>query len=100
LNVLKPHLQTTILTLLEAGTSHRQIERVTGIDRKTIRAYSQRLTAERSNSPGVATGSERQTPAPRPPSVVEQTVSACEPRRAFIEGQLRLKRNFMARSDL
>jgi transposase len=84
------------LTLLEAGTSHRQIERVTGIDRKTIRAYSQRLTAERSNSPGVATGSERQTPAPRPPTLVEQTVSACEPHRAFIEGQLRLKRNFMA----
>lgn len=96
MNVLKPHLLTTILTLLEAGTSHRQIERVTGIDRKTIRAYSQRLTAERSNSPGVATGSERQTPAPRPPSVGEQTVSACEPHRAFIEGQLRLKRNFMA----
>ena len=28
MNVLKPHLQTTIFTLLEAGTSHRQIERV------------------------------------------------------------------------
>ena len=96
MNVLKPHLQTTILTLLEAGTSHRQIERVTGIDRKTIRAYSQRLTTERSNSPGVATGYEPQTPPPRPPVVVEQTVSACEPHRAFIEAQLRLKRNFMA----
>jgi len=96
LNVLKPHLQTTILTLLEAGTSHRQIERVTRIDRKTIRAYSQRLTTERSNSPGVATGSEPQTPASRPPAVVEHTVSACEPHRAFIEAQLRLKRNFMA----
>ena len=96
MNVLKPHLQTTILTLLEAGTSHRQIERVTGIDRKTIRAYGQRLTAERSNSPGVATGSEPQTPPPRPPALVELTVSACEPHRAFIEAQLRLKRNFMA----
>ena len=96
MNVLNPHLQTTILTLLEAGTSHRQIERVSGIDRKTIRAYSLRLIAERSNSPGVATGSEPQTPPPRPPAVVEQTVSACEPHRAFIEAQLRLKRNFMA----
>ena len=96
MNVLKPHLQTTILTLLEAGTSHRQIERVTGIDRKTIRAYSLRLSAEGSNPPGVATGSEPQTPPPRPPAVVEQTVSACEPHRAFIEAQLRLKRNFMA----
>jgi hypothetical protein len=27
-------LQTTIWTLLEAGTSQREIERVTGIDRK------------------------------------------------------------------
>ena len=100
MNVLKPHLQTTILTLLGAGTSHRQIERVTGIDRKTIRAYGQRLDTERSNSPGVATGSEPQTPPPphppRPPAVVGPTVSACEPHRAFIEEQLRLKRNFMA----
>ena len=96
MNVLKPHLQTTILTLLGAGTSHRQIERVTGIDRKTIRAYGQRFAAERSNSPGVATGSEPQTPPPRPPAVVGPTVSACEPHRAFIEEQLRLKRNFMA----
>ena len=96
MNVLKPHLQTTILTLLEAGTSQRQIERVTRIDRKTIRTYGQRLAAERSNSPGVATGSEPQTPPPRAPAVVGPTVSACEPHRAFIEEQLRLKRNFMA----
>jgi transposase len=96
LNVLKLHLQTTILTLLGAGTSHRQIERVTGIDRKTIRAYGQRLAAERSNSPGVATGSEPQTAPPRPPAVVDLSVSACEPHRAFIEAELRLKRNFMA----
>ena len=86
------------MTLLGAGTSHRQIERVTGIDRKTIRAYGQRFAAERSNSPGVATGSEPQTPPPRPPAVavVGPTVSACEPHRTFIEEQLRLKRNFMA----
>ena len=42
MNVLKPHLQTTIWTLLESGTSQREIERVTGIDRKTIRAYRMR----------------------------------------------------------
>jgi len=40
LNVLKPHLQTTIATLLATNTSHRQIERVTGIDRKTVSAPS------------------------------------------------------------
>ena len=28
MNVLKPHLQTTLTTLLEKGTSHRQIERM------------------------------------------------------------------------
>jgi hypothetical protein len=38
-NVLKPHLQTTIWTLLEAARSQCEIERVTGIDRKTIRSY-------------------------------------------------------------
>jgi hypothetical protein len=65
LNVLKPHRQTTIATLLEAGNSHRQIERVTGIDRKTIRAYHQRIEQQKSNSPGVATGCTDQIPPPR-----------------------------------
>ena len=37
--MLKSHLQTTIWTLLSAGASQREIERVTGIDRKTIRGY-------------------------------------------------------------
>ena len=96
MNVLKPHLQTTIATLLQSGTSQREIERVTGIDRKTIRTYQQRYAAARSKSPGVATGSEPQIPPPRPPAGAQQTVSACEPYRAFIEAQLRLKRNFMA----
>jgi len=85
---LKPHLQTTIATLLATGTSHHEIERVTGIDRKTIRTYQQRLTAERANSPGVATGPVEQIP-PWPPAQVKVTVSACEPHRAFIEAQVR-----------
>jgi transposase len=96
LNVLKPHRQTTIATLLQAGASQRQIERVTGIDRKTIRTYQQRFAAEQSNSPGVATGSPAQIPPPRPPAQLQPTVSACEPYRAFVEAQLRLNRNFMA----
>ena len=49
---MKPHLQTTITTLLAKGASQRKIERVTGIDRKTIRTYQQRLAEERTNSPG------------------------------------------------
>ena len=100
MNVLKPHQRTTVATLLEAGTSQRQIGWVTGIDRKTIRAVQLSLAAERSNSPGVVTGSALQTPPPWPPAQApaptSTSVSACEPHRAFIEAQLRLKRNFMA----
>ena len=98
MNVLKPHLQTTIATLLRAGRSQREIERATGIDRKTIRTYQLRFAAEQANSSGVATGSELQIPPPppRPPAGAQPSVSAYEPHRAFIEAQLRLKRNFMA----
>ena len=52
MNVLKPHLQTTILTLLAAGKGQRETGRLTGIDRKTIRTYQRRLEAEQANSPG------------------------------------------------
>ena len=96
MNVFKPNRQTTIRTLLQTSTSQREIERLTGIDRKTIRTYQRRFTSELSNSPGVATGPAEQIPPPRPPAVVRLTVSACEPHRAFIEAQLRLKRNYMA----
>jgi len=96
LNVLKPHLQTTLSTLLESNTSHRQIERVTGIDRKTIRKYHKQLDEFKANSFGVATGTPDQIPPPRPPAQAKLTTSNCEPHRAFIEAQLRFKRNFMA----
>jgi transposase len=101
-------LQTTIWTLLEAGSSQREIERVTGIDRKTIRAYERRFataapaTSPRvaADSPTVAAAAAPQTPPPRPPTSVTVaaavTASACEPHRAFIEAQLRLRRNAMA----
>ena len=94
---MKPHLQTTVWTLLEAGTSQRQIERVTEIDRKTIRGYQKRFAAAAAaSSPGVATdspgmtaGAAQQIPPPRPPAsaAVGTTVTAstCEPHRAFIE---------------
>jgi transposase len=100
LNVLKPHLQTTIWTLLSAGASQREIERVTGIDRKTIRGYQQRFAAGQANSPGVSTGPPGQIPPPCPPAPkpagVPGPVSACEPHRSFIEAQLRLRRNAMS----
>jgi transposase len=88
LNVLKSHLRITVQTLLQNGASQREIERVTGVDRKTIRRY-----AGKANSPGVATGSEGesfQTPPPRPPALAS---SACEIHRAWIETQVQLGRN-------
>jgi transposase len=102
-NVLKPQLRTTIQTLIERGATQREIERITGVDRKTIRSYARALA----NSPGVATGSERQAgqiPPPRPPSpsdaaitiprpTAAQTPSACEAHRAWIEAQVGLGRN-------
>ena len=64
MNVLKSHLQTTLRTLIERNASQREIERVTGIDRKTIRTYQKRFAAELSNYPGVTTGSDGQLPPP------------------------------------
>lgn len=99
MNVLKSHLRITVQTLLERGTSHREIARRTGVDRKTIRRY-----ARSANSPTPATGSGSgggQTPPPRPPAPtprVAPTVasSACEPHRAWIEAQVSLGRNAVA----
>lgn len=88
MNVLKAHLRITVATLLAKGASQREIERRTGVDRKTIRRYA-------ANSPGVATGSAAepdQTPPPRPPAP-PGTTSACEAHRAFIESQVALGRN-------
>lgn len=87
MNVLKAHLRITIETLLARGSSQREIERRTGVDRKTIRRYA-------ANSSGVATGPEGlagQLPPPRPPGAA--AASACEPHREFIEGQVALGRN-------
>ena len=93
---MKPHLRVTICTLLQAGKSQREIERVTGIDRKTIRRY-----AREANSPGVATGSDPQKTAaggdqnpPRPPARPPRDArSACEEHRGWIEQQVELGRN-------
>ena len=111
---MKPHLRTTVETLLERGESQREIERRTGVDRKTIRRL-----ARAAKSPTPATGSgeqEAQNPPPWPPGpagpeAVEPgmagssaapsgvsagsapAVSACEEHRKWIEAQVRLGRN-------
>jgi len=100
-NVLKPHKQITVFTLLGLRKSQRDIERITGIDRKTIRSYQRKFEAEQSNSPGVATDRRVQIPPPWPPTVVAgaallSTPSKCEPHRAFVDAQLRLGRNAVA----
>jgi transposase len=108
MNVLKPSLQTTIETLLNKGIGQREIERKTGINRRTIRRYSKLynlgLIQEADISkyptlPEVATGSDQNTP-PRPPAfqtkIPKQIRSACETHREWIEEQVRLGRNAMA----
>lgn len=69
MNVLKPHKKSTILTLTQNHVSQREINRKTGIDRKTIRKYQQQVgwpDGGISNSP-MATGSD-----PPEPLVVDQ----------------------------
>jgi len=112
MNVLKPHLKATIITLLDKGISQRQINRTTGVDRKTIRKYdrSDGLPASQEDFPPkaptgqeVATGLEDesgQNPPPRPPApenkLPKHARSACEPHREWIEQQVRLGRNATA----
>ena len=105
-------------TLLTSGATQREIERRTGVDRKTIRRYAEGIPSADSNSPTPATGSEgseAQTPPPRPPAYADEdaapepalapwavavptrsTPSACEPHRAWIETQVQLGRNAMS----
>lgn len=107
--VLKPNKRTTVATLLAKGASQREIARLTGVDRKTIRSIAGKLneadpnsptpaTGYAANSPGVATGPESEIPPPWPPAQTRETgvQSLCEPHRAFIEAQLRLRRNYTA----
>lgn len=102
MNVLKPHLRVTIQTLLTNGTSQREIERLTGVDRKTIRRYERERGQAGGNSSGVATGSDSrktaisgvETPPGWPPvQVPPQARSACEVHREWIEAQVHLGRN-------
>jgi transposase len=110
-NVLKPHLQSTVFTLLERNKSQRQIQRLTGIDRKTIRRYQAIFESQKSgsaNSSMVTAGSEsavtQSPPSPRPPATEASSKattfnfarSASEPHREWIEEQVRLRRNAQA----
>jgi transposase len=98
-NVLKLHLQTTIWTLLKAGSTQRQIERATGISRHTIRAYKKKFDSQSPDPAPDPASAAIQTAPPWPPTPPPELVigaSICEPYRDYIEAQLRLKRNGMA----
>lgn len=112
---MKPHRRIMVETLLNSGATQREIERRTGVDRKTIRRYAGEASPDAPNSPTPATdseGSAAQTPPPRPPAQADEdtapepalapwavavptrfTPSACEPHRAWIEAQVQLGRN-------
>ena len=102
MNVLKLHLQTTIWTLLKAGSSQRQIERATGISRHTIRAYKEKFDSQNLDATADQVSGPIQTAPPWPPTpaaaATKQLIGAsiCEPYRDYIEAQLRLKRNAMS----
>lgn len=95
-NVLKPHLQTTIWSLLKAGVSQREIERVTGISRNTIRGYRETFVRQNGQVAASQPGDPVQTAPPWPPAPAVSATSLCEAHRSFIEAQLRLRRNAMA----
>jgi hypothetical protein len=101
-NVLKLHLQTTIRSLLKAGSTQRQIERVTGISRHTIRAYKKKFDSQNLDASADQASAPVQTAPPWPPippsAPAEQLTGAsiCEPYRDYVEAQLRLKRNVMS----
>jgi transposase len=98
-NVLKPHQKTTIATLLERGLGQREIERITGVNRRTVRLYQQKYLAETSNCSTPSAGADPsdygQTAPPRPPEA-NGSPSDCEPHRTFIETQVQLRRNATA----
>jgi transposase len=114
-NVLKPYLENSVITLLNKGFQQREINRKTGVDRKTIRKIRGQLAAAAAagaNSSTPATGSgppsAAENPPPWPPAVTAVGVpialslvaakvrSACEGHREWIEAQVRLGRNAMA----
>jgi hypothetical protein len=106
-NALKPSTKTTVITLLQNEISDREINRKTGVDRKTIRRYARLLglRVEDPSSPTPATGSgpvAAESPLPRPPDgnaskdgrrIPKEARSACEPYREWIEGEVDKGRN-------
>lgn len=106
MNVLSHQKQQEISILLRSGRhSLREIARLLGIDRETVRRYAKELReadlskitntlAEVQNQPEVSTGPEGKTSHPCRPAL--PTASSCEAHREWIEGEVRRGRNAMA----
>ena len=85
---MKLHLQTTIWTLLKAGSTQRQIERATGISRHTIRAYKKKFDSQSRDSAPDQSSVPFQTAPPWPPTPPAEQLtgtSICEPYRDYVE---------------
>ena len=91
MNVLKPNKRTTVATLLETGTSQREIARLTGVDRKTNRRLALGPTGPEPNFPTLATGSvAAKSPSPATgnrhrPAIAVRTASRLHRRRPRIK---------------
>ena len=117
MNVLKPYERDSVLTLIRAKLSFRDIERRLGIRRETISRYAQEAglfdgKSKPATSKGVATGDIIEKPeaegreGPCPPAsgssslvvvkIPKLALSACAPYRKWIEDQVLLGRNAVA----
>ena len=85
---MKPNKRATILTLLERGKSQREIARLTGIDRKTVKGYRERWLAERNSvrvgrvvgHPGCQRGANLRGGVPRGRGAAPGALVRCPPR--------------------
>ena len=67
MNILKPQIRIAVHTLLAAGRSQREIERLTGVDRKTIRRLANSPTLAAGSVGGESEALGNQIPPPRSP---------------------------------
>lgn len=101
MNVLKKAKQMTIITLIQAGVPQREIQRKTGINRKTIRKYArilekhpEKFELTQNTPPRPPDGSESNQSIPQVATGTKQ--SACEPHKDWIQQQVQLGRNATA----
>ena len=95
MHVLTQQKHSAVVVLMDREGTQHEIQRKTGVDRKTVRKIARSLAAEKSNSP-MATGSDPGAPQNPPPQTPAIAQSACEIHGEWIESQIRFGRNAMA----